>query len=241
MKITVINGTMRHGSTWHCMDAIRQELAKFEQTEVTEFFLPKDMPHFCNGCYSCFYNGEETCPHSAYVKPIVEAMEQADLVVLTSPVYGFDVSGQMKALIDHLCYMWMSHRPNPKMFNKIGLTLTTTAGAGLGHTTKTLKNSLTYWGVKRTYSYKIPVSAMKWSEVSQKNQAKIKEDSQILAKRIYKSVNNASRLSNPLFRSFFFKLMSTMQKKNDWNKTDRSHWKYAAGLLEAVRFNTGKA
>jgi len=124
MKITVINGNMRRGSTWHTMDLIRQELAKYDETEVTEFFLPKDMPHFCNGCYSCFYNGEDTCPHASYIKPIAEAITESDLIVLTSPVYGFDVSGQMKALIDHLCFMWMSHRPNPKMFNKVGLTVT---------------------------------------------------------------------------------------------------------------------
>jgi len=49
MKITVINGNMRRGSTWHTMDLIRQELAKYDETEVTEFFLPKDMPHFCIG------------------------------------------------------------------------------------------------------------------------------------------------------------------------------------------------
>lgn len=234
MKIAVINGNMRHGSTWHCMDAIRQELSKIEQTDVTEFFLPKDMPHFCNGCYSCFYNGETTCPHNASVKPIADAITEADLVILTSPVYGFDVSGQMKALIDHLCYMWMSHRPNPKMFNKIGLTLTTTAGAGVGHTTKTLKSSLTYWGVKKTFSYKVPVSAMKWSEVSGKKQAKISKDAQILAKRIYSSVKNARKLPNPLFRSFFFSLMAGMQKKNNWNKTDRSHWE-VQGWLAGIK------
>jgi multimeric flavodoxin WrbA len=224
MKITVINGSMRHGSTWHCVDAIRQELNKYDETQVTEFFLPKDMPHFCNGCYSCFYNGEDTCPHASFIKPIVDAITQSDLVILTSPVYGFDVSGQMKALIDHLCFMWMSHRPNPMMFNKIGLTVTTTAGAGLGHTAKTMKNSLTYWGFKKVFSYKNRISAMKWSDVSAKKQARIKKDAKIFAKRIAKSVKNAQRLPNPLFRSFFFKMMTGMQKKNDWNKTDRKHW-----------------
>lgn len=156
MKIAVVNGNMRHGSTWHCMDAIRDELAKFDDTEVKEYFLPKDLPHFCTGCFSCLSNGEDTCPHAAYTKPITEAMIESDLIILTSPVYGFDVSGQMKTFIDHLCFMWMSHRPNPQMFNKIGLTVSTTAGAGLGHTTKTMRNSLIYWGVKKSSRTKPP-------------------------------------------------------------------------------------
>lgn len=224
MKITVINGNIRHGSTWHCMDFIRQELTKIQETEVTEFFLPKDMPHFCLGCYSCFYNGETACPHAESVRPIADAITQSDLIVLTSPVYGFDVTGQMKALIDHLCYMWMSHRPNPAMFQKIGLTVTTTAGAGLGHTAKTLNNRLKYWGVKKIYTYKRPVSAMKWSDIPAEKQEQIRKDAQKLARKIAKAVRNNRKLRNPLFRGFFFRLMAGMQKKNDWNETDRKHW-----------------
>lgn len=224
MKITIINGNMRHGSTWHCMDALRQELAKKENIEVVEFALPRDMPHFCNGCFSCFYHGENTCPHANSVKPIVDAISAADLVILTSPVYGFDVSGQMKALLDHLCFMWMSHRPNPSVFHKIGLTITTTAGAGAGHATKTLRNSLTYWGMKKVYSIKAPVSAMKWDDVSQKTKNKIQRDAAALAMKISKSSSNTNKLPNPIFRTFFFNLMASMQKGNNWNKTDRQHW-----------------
>ncbi|SHI16879.1 NADPH-dependent FMN reductase [Sporobacter termitidis DSM 10068] len=234
MKITVINGSMRHGSTWHCMEAVRQELGKYDTVQMTEFFLPGDMPYFCSGCYSCFYNGESTCPHASATEPIARAILEADLVVLLSPVYGFDVSGQMKALIDHLCYMWMSHRPDPRMFNKIGLTITTTAGAGLAHTTKTLRNSLTFWGVKKTFSLKYRAAATKWDEVPAKKQIKIRRDAARSAARIARAVKNVKKLPNPLFRSFMFKMMAGAQKKNDWNPVDRKHWE-SQGWLSGAR------
>lgn len=234
MKITVLNGSMRHGSTWHCMDLIRQEIEKSEKVELSEFFFPKDMPHFCTGCFSCFYKGEEICPHAEYITPIVASIVQSDLLILTSPVYGMDVSGQMKALLDHLCFMWMSHRPNPQMFQKIGLTISTTAGAGLGHTTKTMRNSLKFWGVKKVYSYKFPVSAMKWSDVSEKKLAKMNRETKKLGARIARTVQNSSKLPGPVFRSLFFKMMTGMQKKNDWNPTDRKHWE-AQGWLTGVK------
>jgi multimeric flavodoxin WrbA len=234
MKITVINGSMRRGSTWHCMDKVRRELSKYEEVELTEFFLPKDMPHFCNGCFTCFYHGEDQCPHADSVAPIVKAIIAADLIVLTSPVYGLDVSGQLKALIDHLCFMWISHRPKAEMFHKIGLTITTTAGAGLGHTTKTMKNSLNFWGVKKTYAFKSPVSASNWADVSEKKLLKINKDTAALAKRIYSAVKNEKKLPNPLVRSVMFHLMSGMQKKNDWNMTDRNHWE-SQGWLSGVK------
>jgi multimeric flavodoxin WrbA len=234
MKITVINGNMRRGSTWHCANKILEELSKYDEIETSEFFLPKDMPHFCNGCFSCFYNGEDTCPHVSSVTPIVKALVDADLIILTSPVYGLDVSGQMKALVDHLCWMWMSHRPNPKMFNKIGLTVTTTAGMGLGRTAKTMRNSLTFWGVKKSFSFKGRVSAMKWSDVSEKTMAKVDKETAALAKKIAKAVKNIKKLPNPLFRSLMFKAISGMQKKNDWNPTDRNHWE-AQGWLTGTK------
>lgn len=233
MKITVINGNMRHGSTWHCMDLLRQELSKYGEAETTEFFLPKDMPHFCNGCFSCIVNGEHTCPHAASIAPITKAMLEADVIILTSSVYALDVTGQLKTLLDHLCYMWMSHRPDPGMFNKVGVTIVTTAGAGLGHTTKTMRNSLKFWGVKRLFSYKNAVSAMKWTDVKPEKQDRIKQDMAAMAKQIAKAAQKAER---PLFRSFFFKLMTGMMKKNTWNLTDRKHWEDNGWLSGAKPF-----
>ncbi len=224
MKVVVINGNARHGSTWHSMDAIIQELGRFGSVETTEFFLPKDMPHFCAGCYSCFYKGEQACPHAQSVQPIAQAILDADVVILTSSVYAMDVTGQMKALLDHLCYMWMSHRPNPKMFGKVGLAITTTAGAGLGHTAKTMRDSLKFWGAARVLNFKNAVSAMKWSDVSDKKKARIQKNAARLAKRIAGYVKKGDKMPAPLFRSFFMGIMKGMMSKNTWNPRDRKHW-----------------
>ena len=224
MKIAIIHGIGHQGSTWHYADLICQELGNLGPVEKSEFFLPRDMPHFCTGCYTCFYKGEESCPHIDSVKPIAEAMLAADLIILTSPVYGMDVTGQMKAFLDHLCYMWMSHRPNPDMFNKIGLIVSTTAGAGLGPATKTMKNSMKFWGLKKIFVSSDTVAAMGWLDVSPEKKRKIQQKARTAASRIHKSVRNIDRIRNPLFRTIFFQMMAGMEKKNDWNATDRSHW-----------------
>jgi multimeric flavodoxin WrbA len=236
MKVAIINGTMRHGSTWHSMDLVLNELAKLMPVERHEFFLPRDLPQFCTGCFSCFMKGENACPHAAYTQPIVEAILAADLIVLTSPVYALDVSGPLKSCLDHLCYLWMSHRPDPRMFNKIGLTVVTTAGAGLGHATKTMKNSLVFWCVKKVYSLKLPASAMKWSEVPAQKLAQVEKQAKRLAARIAQATAHPQRLPKPFFRSFLFKMMVGMQRKNDWNLTDRQHWEAQGWLTGAKPF-----
>ncbi len=234
MKVTVINGNLRHGSTWHSADAVIGEIRKLEEVSLTEFFLPRDMPHFCLGCFSCIAKGEERCPHAGSVKPILDSILEADLIVLTSPVYAMNVSAQMKALLDHLCFMWMSHRPNPLMFRKVGLTVSTTAGAGLGQSTKAMRDSLTFWGAKRVYSLKSPVSAMSWDDVKEGRKSAIEKSAARLSRRIVLSYRRRESISNPLFRSFFFSIMRGMMRKNDWNLTDRNHWE-ANGWLSGAR------
>lgn len=224
MKITIINGNARHGSTWHCAELIAEELERITFVHKTVFTLPRDMPHFCCGCFSCFNNGEETCPHAKKTSPIIAAILEADLIILTSPVYGMDVTGQMKALLDHLCFMWLSHRPAPTMFGKLGLVVATTAGAGLGHTVKTMKNSLTFWGVRKIFVSKHVVAASSWNEVSDKKQEQIRKAAVSQAKQIVKAANRGKRLPVPIFQKFMFKMMASMMKKNDWNPRDRKHW-----------------
>lgn len=230
MKITVINGNQRHGSTWHTADAVIRELKKYGETEIKEFFLPKDMPHFCMGCFTCFVRGEEKCPHYSAVKPIAEALLDADLIVLASPVYALDATGQMKALLDHLCYMWLSHRPEPQMFNKVGLIVTTTAGAGLRHTAKTLSNSLTFWGVKKIFKIKYAVAAMSWEEVSEKKKLEIEAAAKKKAAEIANAVKNSDSLRKPIFRKIMFTAVKNTMKKNKWNPLDINFWK-AKGWL----------
>jgi multimeric flavodoxin WrbA len=224
MKISVINGNLRHGSTWNCKELLLKEIEKREPSEVTEWKLPNDMPFFCRGCFSCFLNGEDTCPDAQKVQPIVQSILEADLIILTSPVYAMDVSGQMKTLLDHLCYMWMSHRPDGRMFSKTGLTIVTTAGAGLSHTTKTLRNSLVFWGLRRVYSFRKAVAAMSWAEVPEQKKAQISRKVELIAGKIVRTVRRRDTFLMRPFQRVLFAMMALMMKNNKWNPRDREHW-----------------
>ena len=111
MKIVIINGQNHKGSTYHIAD----KLARKVGGEITEFFLPKDFGEFCLGCTQCFTTDERKCPHYNKLKPITDAMDEADLIILASPVYVYHVTGSMKAFLDHYGYRWMVHRPEEKI------------------------------------------------------------------------------------------------------------------------------
>jgi multimeric flavodoxin WrbA len=82
---------------------------------------------YCTGCWTCMTKG--WCPQDETddMKTIKEAMQAADLIVLGSPVYIMNVSGQMKTFLDRLP-SWFHRFP---FAGKLGVSVVTTGGGGL--------------------------------------------------------------------------------------------------------------
>jgi len=230
MKIIAIYGSQGKGSTYNCVQILIEAMKQQGEIEIVEFTLPRDMPHFCIGCFACFLNGEDKCPHKQYVQPIVQALREADGIILSSPVYACEVTGAMKAFIDHLCYMWMPHRPMEEMFSKVAMVISTTAGKGTKTSMKTMAKSLNYWGVKRVYSYGTAVAATCWHEVKDKKKVKINRSLERKAKTFYQAINDRKKLRTRLFTKIIFALMRGMLSKFEEGHKDRGYWE-AMGWL----------
>ncbi|MEO3944732.1 NAD(P)H-dependent oxidoreductase [Gorillibacterium sp. CAU 1737] len=232
MKIVVLHGQMHRGSTYHLVHQVLDHLTgEGKEKTVQEFFMPRDAPAPCVGCYRCFLNGEETCPHEAKVQPLVHAIREADLIVLDSPCYVGGMTGQLKTVLDHLAYLWMSHRPEQAMFNKVGLVVSTTAGVGAGKVTKALASNLFFWGVPRIYKLPLVVAAMNWAMVKPAMKEKMARKAKRVAKRIDKQLGRAK----PGFKTrMMFRIMRLNQKSNEWNPLDKAHWE-DKGWLGRIR------
>ena len=226
MKTVVIHGQSHKGSTYHIAHALAEKIGG----EVTEFFLPKDFGDFCLGCTRCFVDSEERCPHAVALAPITRAMDDADVIILASPVYVYHATGAMKAFLDHYGYRWMAHRPEGAMFRKQGVCIATAAGAGIKSTLKDMSDSLFFWGVARTYAYGLGVAATDWDSVSAKKKAAIDKKITAMAQRI---TSRAGHVKPGLKTKGMFSIMRLAQK-NGWNKKDVEHWK-AQGWLEKKR------
>lgn len=145
MKITVINGTEKHGVTYRLKEIFLERF--HEKAEITEFYLPRDCPSFCCGCTNCIFRGEHACKDAGYIQRIAASLLESDLIVMTSPSYVLHATGAMKTLLDHFAYLWMPHRPASEMFGKRAVIITQCAGAGAKSTAKDIKHSLSWWGV----------------------------------------------------------------------------------------------
>lgn len=227
MKIALIHGQNHKGSSYHLGRMLAEQ---FPESEIDEFFLPKDLEHFCVGCYACVTN-EEKCPFYIEKKRIMDKVEEADLLIFTTPTYCMRASAPMKAFIDLTFTYWMPHKPRKCMFSKKAVVLSTAAGIGMKSATKDIQNTLFYWGVPYIKEYGIAVQAMSWEQVSDKKKDKIKQDIEKLARRISKTQQPCVGFKT----RFMFGIMRMMQNKG-WGSSpeEKEYWE-ANGWLDKKR------
>lgn len=221
MKIVVLHGQHHKGSTYHIAQIIMEEMQN-EPCDISEFFF--DQQKYCKGCFNCILRGEQYCPNHEQISPVTKAMDEADVIIMASPCYCIGATGQLKSFLDHLAYMWMPHRPRKSMFSKIGLVISTAAGAGSKNVTKELARHLFYLGVGKVYQYPFNVGASSWEQVSDKNKCKIRADAKVLESKITKQIGHVK--PNIKMRAIFF-MFHKMQQSNDWNKVDAKYWEDA--------------
>ncbi len=218
MKICIVNGQNHKGSTYH----IGKMLADKVGGEITEFFLPRDFGEFCCGCTNCFMKGEDKCPHYEKLSPITKAVDEADLIILTSPVYVYHCTGSMKAWLDHYGWRWIVHRPEGKMFSKQAVVISTAAGAGMKSANKDMADSLSFWGVPKIYRLGAAVMSVSWNEVKPSKKQKLEKKTDRLARKIRR---NKIKPRVSVKGRLFFTAMHFVNKSGGMNPADNEYWK----------------
>lgn len=218
MKTVIIHGQNHKGNTY----TIAHELGeKISGEQLTEFFLPKDFDEPCRGCWICFNKDLTYCPHYKKLKPLADAMDAADVVILASPVYVYHATGQMMAFLDHFGTKWMVHRPDERAFRKQGVAVATAAGGGMKSTTKDMYHSMFFWGYPRIYRLGMAVRASRPDELSEKTWQKIHKETDRLAAKIKK---NHAPFHPPLKTRAWFTMIRWMHKVFWKFEPDYSYW-----------------
>jgi multimeric flavodoxin WrbA len=211
MKILVIYGQSHKGTTY----TITQILLKKLKGEVSEVFLPRDFHEFCIGCAQCIHNSEKRCPHYDKLSPITRMIDEADLLIVASPVYVYHVTGATKSFLDHYGWRWMIHRPEPSMFRKQAVIITTAAGAGTKSAIKDIRDSLFYWGIARTYQFGIATYAVSYDKMSDQKKRLTDKKLDGIARRIQRTPEPKPSLKTRAFFRFYRHFLLPRMQEND--------------------------
>jgi multimeric flavodoxin WrbA len=138
-KVLAINGSKRKFNTFSLLKAICSELEKHSiETEIVNImdFNIKG----CIGCETCLRKNKCVIKDDAEV--VMEKLKSCDGIILGSPVYMGNISGNLKVFIDRTC-RWF-HRP--ELVGKPSFAVVTTAGSGLKDTSNYIEKVLIQWG-----------------------------------------------------------------------------------------------
>ena len=225
MKICAVYGTERKGCTWHIAQEV---LSRLPEAEVTEFFLPRDCPDSCVSCFRCF-NEENRCYHSEGARRILAAMLEADIILLTSPVYALHLSGQMKTFLDHYASMWMVHKPNSTMFHKQGVVIATASGPVYRAALREMKDSLDFWGVARTHKLGFTLMEISWDRLQPRLKQKIAAQADRTAARLRQGV------TGPCLKTRMIFYLMRLTQKYVWTESPDAAWWREHGWLGRKR------
>lgn len=117
-NIVILVGSMRKkGNTAHLAQSFAEGAEKNNNVEIISVADYDVNP--CIGCNSCFTRKGNKCFQNDDMVQIYEKLQNADIVVIASPVYFYGISAQLKAIVDRL------HTPMRNTFHikRLGLLL----------------------------------------------------------------------------------------------------------------------
>jgi len=136
-KVVVISTSLRPGSNSNALAEQFAEGAKTAGNEVEFISLRGKEIKFCIGCMSCQKTG--ACVFKDDVPAIMDKVLDADVICWATPIYYYEMSGQMKTLIDRMNAMY------PKDYRFREVYLLTTAAEDEEHTPKRAESGLQGW------------------------------------------------------------------------------------------------
>ena len=136
-KVIVISTSLRPGSNSDMLADSFIEGAVAAGNEVEKISLVGKNIQFCKGCLACQKLGR--CVINDDVNEIMGKVMQADVVCWATPIYYYEMSGQMKTLIDRMNAMYEQDYQFRDVY------LLTTAAENETETPKRAEIGLTGW------------------------------------------------------------------------------------------------
>lgn len=101
-KIVILNGSPRKTGNTTALTAEFIRGAEKAGNTVTEFFLDTMDIHGCKGCFGGHSNMECPCVQKDDMSKIYPAIKECDVIVFATPLYYWNMSGQIRTATDRL-------------------------------------------------------------------------------------------------------------------------------------------
>lgn len=105
-KVLIISTSLRNNSNSEILARETERGAKEAGHDVEFITLKNKTINFCRGCLAC--QSTKRCVIEDDAIEITEKIKNADVLVLATPIYYYEMSGQLKTLIDRANSLFVS-------------------------------------------------------------------------------------------------------------------------------------
>ena len=151
--IILLNGSPRkHGATATILEYISEQL-KMQDLETSIVHVSDLNLQYCIGCCKCYETGK--CIYIDDIENLSRKIENADGIIIGTPTYASNISGQLKTIIDRGHFVM-----EQLLYQKYAMSVVTYENYGGKDTSKILNKLLSYSGailsrsliIKNTFS-----------------------------------------------------------------------------------------
>ena len=215
-KVVAVNGSPHAGlgNTSQMIAMVKPHMEQ-EGFELEEVFLSQYKINYCIGCGICIEKG--ACWIRDDYKSVSKKVLEAEAIILASPVYFFNVTGQMKTFLDRS----LTYGHKPRSTWKPGLAVSVSAGSGETSVAEYLKYVLRTFGG-------FPVGALTSIAVGPGEfvgKEAVEARAADLARDLVKAVREGRRYPATDLDLRFWRFMSYLVSENrEFMKSDHEHW-----------------
>ena len=117
MKVMAVNGSPR--KTWNTATLLKKALkGAASQGADTELIHLYDLAFTgCTSCFACKVRGGKSygrCAVKDGLAPVLKKVEAADVLILGSPIYFGNVSGEMRSFLERLLFPFFTYTDPPQ-------------------------------------------------------------------------------------------------------------------------------
>jgi multimeric flavodoxin WrbA len=142
LALAICGSPREHGNTVTILDAMLAEL-RLRGWRTAGIGLGQADVNPCRGCNACRTG---PCPQADDMGAIIDAMFAARLVIIGSPVYWGDVTGQLKVVIDRSLPICDSRVGRLALAGRLGVAVVVRAGRRPMESIKTIETIEHYFG-----------------------------------------------------------------------------------------------
>lgn len=208
---------------------IADEIKNASNDEI-EFSIhtPKELNIYnCNGCNGCFYTGNCSIDKLDGFGQIKNELLQSNLVILISPVYAHNVSGDMKVFIDRISH-WLHLM---RLAGKKSVSISVSSNNGNDYVDNYLHKILEWMGTEVIAKLSVTVDYPPML----KDEFFLKKQFPKICKKIASALDEGDFHSTSTQEIFFHSLKQNFEGKPSTDSAEVRYW-LQSGMLEYDSF-----